>query len=152
MGAMAGSRSTLWTLWAGIVALLALDALAIAEWLPTRPDVWYEAEASVAQLVLGLLALVAGVGTFALRETLVLRDLRSGAIDPNTATGFRRVERMLFALWSLSLVIAALGNVLAWGAAKPLAAAPFLVGAAALLVVHSPRRWLFARPATSQGA
>lgn len=142
---MAGSRSALWTLWAVIVALLALDAVAIAGVLPTRADVWYEAEASVAQLVLGLLALVAGVGSFALRETLVLRDLRSGALDPNTESGFRRVRRMLFALWSLSLVIAALGNVLAWGSAKPLAALPFLIGAAVLLAVHAPRGWLFKR-------
>ena len=149
---MAGSRSTLWMLWAVIVALLALDAAAIAGVLPTRADVWYEAEASVAQLVLGLLALVAGVGSFALRETLVLRDLRSGALDPSTPSGFRRVQRMLFALWSLSLVIAALGNVLAWGSAKPLAAAPFLIGAAVLLAVHAPRGWLFERPASSQGA
>jgi hypothetical protein len=149
---MAGSRSTLWMLWAAIVALLVLDALALARVLPTRADVWYEAEASVAQLVLGLLALVAGVGSFALRETLVLRDLRSGALDPNTASGFRRVQRMLVALWSLSLVIAAFGNVLAWGSARPMAAAPFLIGAAVLLVVHAPRGWLFARPPGAQGA
>ena len=38
---------------------------------------------------------------------------------------------MLVALWSLSLVIAGLGNVLAWGAAKPIAALPFLLGACA---------------------
>ncbi len=72
--------------------------------------------------MLGLLALVFGVATFALRETLVLRDLRSGALDPNSAGGFERIRRMLVALWSLCLVIAALGNVLAWGAAKPIAA------------------------------
>ena len=146
MDEMAGSRGTLWTLWAAIVALLALDAAAIWGLLPARADAWYEAQTSVALLVAGLLALVAGIGTFALRETLALRDLRSGALDPNTASGFRRVERMLFALWSLCLVVAGLGNVLAWGAAKPIAAAPFLVAAAALLLVHAPRRWLFARP------
>lgn len=149
---MNGSRSALWTLWAAIFALLVLDALALPRILPTRPDVWYDAEASVAQLVLGLLALVAGVGSFALRETLALRDLRSGALDPNTASGFQRLRRMLFALWSLSLVIAALGNVLAWGAAKPLAAVPFLIGAAVLLALHAPRGWLFVRPAGAQSA
>jgi hypothetical protein len=145
MPSMAGSRSTLWMLWAVIVALLAIDALALASLLPVRADPWYEAEASVAQLVLGLLALVTGVGTFALRETLVLRDLRIGALDPNTADGLMRIRRALVALWSLSLVIAGFGNVLAWGAAKPIAAAPFLIGAAVLLVVHAPREWLFAR-------
>jgi hypothetical protein len=147
MDGMAGVRSTLWGIWAAIVALLAIDAFALRGLLPVRADVWYQAEASVAQLVLGLLALVVGVGTFALRETLVLRDLRSGALDPNTTGGFMRVRRMLLALWSLCLVIAGFGNVLAWGAAKPIAAAPFLLAAAALLLVHAPRRWLFARPA-----
>jgi len=129
--------------WAALLALLVLDAFVLAR-LPVRTDAWYDAEASVVELVLGLLALVTGVGTFALRETLVLRDLRSGAIDPNTASGFARVRRMLFALWSLCLVIAGLGNVLAWGAAQPIAAAPFLLGAAVLLAVHAPRGWLFA--------
>ena len=107
MPSMAGSRSTLWMLWAVIVALLATDALALASLLPVRADPWYEAEASVAQLVLGLLALVTGVGTFALRETLVLRDLRIGALDPNTADGLMRIRRALVALWSLSLARAA---------------------------------------------
>ena len=147
MGAMAGSRSSLWLLWVAYVALLVLDAFALAGLLPTRADTWYDAEASVVQLVLGLVALVVGIGTFALRETLMLRDLRSGALDPNTAGGFMRVRRMLFALWSLCLVIAGFGNVLAWGAARPIAAAPFLVAAAVLLVLHAPRGWLFARPA-----
>ena len=144
---MAGSRATLWTLWAAIVALLALDAIALAGFLPVRANPWYDAQTSVALLVLGLLALVAGVGTFALRESLVLRDLRSGTLDPNTGSGFARIQRTLVALWLLCLVIALFGDVLAWGAAKPIVAAPFLIGAAVLLVVHAPRRWLFARGA-----
>jgi hypothetical protein len=147
MGGMAGSRSSLWTLWAALVGVLAIDAIALATRMPVRPRGWYEAEASVAQLVLGLLSLVFGVATFALRETLVLKDLRSGALDPTTALGFVRIRRTLFALWSLCLVIAGLGNILAWGSAKPIAALPFLLGAAVLLVVHAPRGWLFARPA-----
>ena len=146
MPSMVGSRNSLWALWAAFFAVLALDALLLAAGLPTRADVWYDAEASVVLLVLGLLALVAGVGTFALRETLVGRDLRSGAIDPSTADGFQRVRRALAALWSLCLVIAGLGNVLAWGVAKPLSAAPFLAGAATLLIVHAPRARFFERP------
>lgn len=145
MRAMPVSRTSLWTFWAVIVALLVIDAIALATVLPQRADAWYEAEASVAQLVLGLLALVVAVATFALRETLVLRDLRRGALDPDTASGAMRVRRMLVSLWSLSLVIAALGNVLAWGSAKPIAALPFLIGAAVLLAVHAPRGWLFKR-------
>ena len=149
---MGGSRTTLWILWAAIVALLALDAIAVARFLPVRVHPWYDAQTSVALLVLGLLALVAGVGTFALRESLVLRDLRSGTLDPNTASGFARIQRTLVALWSLCLVIGLFGDVLAWGAAKSIVAAPFLIGAAVLLVVHAPRRWLFARGAAAARA
>ena len=144
---MAGSRATLWMLWAAIVASLALDAIALTRFLPVRAHPWYDAQTSVALLVLGLLALVAGVGTFALRESLVLRDLRSGTLDPNTPSGFARIQRTLVALWALCLVIGLFGDVLAWGAAKPIVATPFLIGAAVLLVVHAPRRWLFAHGA-----
>jgi len=144
---MAGSRTTLWMLWAAIFALLALDAIALMRFLPVRAHPWYDAQTSVALLVLGLLALVAGVGTFALRESLVLRDLRSGALDPSTARGFARIQRTLVALWLLCLLIGLFGDVLAWGAAKPIVAAPFLIGAAVLLMLHAPRRWLFARAA-----
>lgn len=142
---MAGSRTTLWIVWAAIAASLALDAIALTNLLPVRVHPWYDAQTSVAQLVLGLLALVAGVGTFALRETLVLRDLRSGTLDPSSASGFARIQRTLVALWSLCLVIGLFGHVLAWGAAKPIAAMPFLLAAAVLLVLHAPRAWLFAR-------
>ena len=144
---MGGSRTTLWLLWAAIVALLALDAIAVARFLPVRVHPWYDAQTSVALLVLGLLALVAGVGTFALRESLVLRDLRSGTLDPNSASGFARIQRTFVALWSLCLVIGLFGNVLAWGAGTPIVAAPFLLATAVLLVVHAPRGWLFARAA-----
>ena len=145
MGAMAGSRSALWMLWAVFFAVLAVDAFATARLLPSRASAWYDAEASVVQFVLGLLALVTGVGTFALREALVLRDLRSGALDPTMPSGRARIQRMLVALWSLCLVIAALGNVLAWGAAKPAEAVPFQIAAAALLLWHAPRGWLVAQ-------
>lgn len=149
MAPMAESRSTLWMFWAAIAASLAIDAIALVQLMPARVEPWYEAETSVVRLVLGLLALVTGLGTFALRETLVLRDLRSGALDPNTASGSARIRRMLVALWSLCLVIALLGDVLAWGSARPIAAAPFLLAAAVLLVVHAPRGWLFARTAAA---
>jgi hypothetical protein len=145
MGAVAGSRSGLWIVWAALFALLPLDAVALFVLAPARADSWYAAEASVVQFVLGLLALTAGVGTFALRETLALRELRSGTLDPSTARGFAQIRRMLVALWSLCLAVAALGNVLAWGSARPLSAMPFLLASAALLLLHAPRGWLFAR-------
>jgi hypothetical protein len=140
-------RGTLWTPWAAIVAALALDAWAIAAWLPVRLDVWYDAEIYVARFVLGLLALVTAVGTFALRESLVLHDLRSGALDPNTEGGLARIRRKLAALWLLCGGVAVYGNVLAWGSARLTEAVPFLLAAALLLVLHAPRSALFRRPA-----
>ena len=94
--------------------------------------------------MLALLALVAGVGTFTLRESLALREIRSGALDPNTPAGFARVRGMLIVLWTLCLVIGLLGCVLAYGADSPRASWPYVFAAAVLLVLHAPRRWLFA--------
>ena len=99
---------------------------------------------SVAGFVLALLSLIAGVGTFTLRESLALREIRSGALDPSTPAGFARVRGMLVVLWTLCLVIGLLGCGLAYGAASPRAAWPYVLAAAVLLVLHAPRRWLFA--------
>jgi len=140
---MTGSRRALWVLWVGFVALLALE-LAFAYLAPSREHPWYDAQVSVAGFVLALLALIAAVGTFTLRESLALREIRLGALDPNTTAGLSRVRLMLIVLWTLCLVIGLLGCGLAYGAASPRAALPYLLGAAVLLVLHAPRRWLFA--------
>ena len=140
---MIGSRGTLWGLWAGFLALLALE-LAFAYAAPARLHPWYDAQTSVAGFVLALLAMITGVGTFTLRESLALRDVRAGMLDPGTPEGFARMRRMLVALWALCLTIGALGCALAYGAASPRAALPYLVGAAVLLGVHAPRGSLFA--------
>jgi hypothetical protein len=140
---MSRSRRPLWVLWAGFVGLLALQ-LAFAYLAPGRLHPWYDAQVSVAGFVLALLALIAGVGTFTLRETLALREIRLGSLDPSTPAGFARVRRMLVVLWTLCLVIGLLGCALAYGAASPRAALPYLIGAAVLLVLHAPRPWIFA--------
>ena len=140
---MGGSRSGLWVLWAGFVALLALE-LAFAYLAPHRLHPWYDAQVSVAGFVLALLSLICGVGTFTLRESLALREVRAGSLDPGTPAGFARMREMLVVLWTLCLVIGLLGCTLAYGAASPRAALPYLSAAAVLLAVHAPRRGLFA--------
>jgi hypothetical protein len=142
---MTGSRSALWVLWAGFVALLALE-LAFAHLVPSRPQPWYDAQAAVAGFVLALLSLVAGVATFTLRESLALREIRQGALDPHTSAGLERVRTMLVVLWALCLGIGLLGSGLAYGAARPRAAWPYLIAAGVLLVIHAPRHWIFASP------
>jgi len=141
---MKESRGGLWLAWGSCLALLAL-APAISPVIPKRLDPWYRAEASVAGFVLSLLALTAAVGTFALRETLVLRDIRAGSLDPGTPAGFVRMRRALFVLWVLCLAIGLFGGLLAWGAASPALAWPYTIAAAVLLLIHAPRDWLFTR-------
>jgi hypothetical protein len=136
---MTGSRRALWVLWAAFAALLALE-LGFAYYAPTRLHPWYDAQASVAGFVLALLSLIAGVGTFTLRESLALRDIRLGTLDPSTPAGLSRVRGMLLVLWTLCLVIGLLGCGLAYGAASPRAALPYLFAAAVLLVIHAPRK------------
>jgi hypothetical protein len=140
---MTGSRAALRALWAGFLALVGLE-LAFAYLAPSRLHPWYDAQVSVAGFVLALLSMVAGVATFTLRESLALREIRAGALDPSSPEGFARVRLMLIVLWTLCLLIGLLGCGLAYGAASPRAALPYLIAAAVLLVLHAPRRWLFA--------
>lgn len=142
---MMGSRRTLWLLWALFLASLALS-LAIPWILPSRPHPWHPAQAAVAGFVMALLSLATGVGTFSLRESWALRDIRAGALDPRTPAGFARMRRLLLTLWTLCLSIGLLGCVLAYAAALPSAAWPYALASAALLVLHAPRRWLFTKP------
>jgi hypothetical protein len=86
------------------------------------------------------------VGTFSLRESWALRDIRAGTLDPCTPVGFARLRRLLLALWTLCISIGLLGGVLAYGAALPSAAWPYALASGALLVLHAPRDWLFTVP------
>lgn len=139
------SRRMLWIVWAGFLALLAL-VLGMPQLVTPRSQPWTAAETAVAGFVLTLLSFAAGIGTFAVRENLVLSDLRTGALDPRTPDGFLQVRRMLLALWTLCLLIGIFGGVIAHGSATPAGALPYVVAAAVLLAIHAPRRWLFAGP------
>jgi hypothetical protein len=143
MRRMSGSRGSLWLWWALFVAALALQ-LVLAEGVASlRAQPWHTARTAVAGFVLALISVALGVWTFALREGLALRDVRSGALDPSTPVGLFRLRQMLVALWILCLVIGLLGSVVAWGAASARLAWPYIAGAGVLLLLHAPRRWVF---------
>jgi hypothetical protein len=142
------SRTILWSIWA-----LALAAVAAVAFVPgvvgARAEPWHAGQIAVAQFILAIFALIAGVGSFALREALALREWKSGALDPTTESGRVRMQRMLGALWLLCLFVAGLGALMAWGAGERGYAWPFCAGAAGLLGIHAPRAWLFMRAARS---
>jgi hypothetical protein len=137
------ARRQLWVLWAIFLALLALQ-LAIPQLVPSRQHPWHSGQRAVASFVLVLLSLTAGVASFARRERL--REVRADAPDPSSAAGVARIRALLLGLWTSCLLIGIFGCLLAWGAGSPSAAWPFILAAAALLVFHAPRQWLFARP------
>ena len=135
---MSASQRSLWLIWAVFAGALVFE-LVIAGRLPARDVPWHAAQAAVAQFVLALIALAIGVWTFALRESLALRDLRAGRLLPESAEGAARLRGMWLVLWGLTLVIGALGCVLAWGSASQRAALPYVLGAAVLIAIHAPR-------------
>ena len=140
MGAM-GSRTGLWTLWVTCLLVLALQ-VAWASLAAPRANPWNAAETAVAGFVLALFALSGGVGSFAIRETFLLRHLRRGALDLATPSGLARTRRVLLALWLLCLLVAVLGAIVAYGSASPRAAWPYQIAAGVLLVIHAPRSGL----------
>lgn len=145
------SRTSLWILWAA--CLLALVGIAFAsQRVPLPGRAWVPAETAVAGFVLSLLALCAGVGTFAVRENYLSRHIRGGALDPDSPAGSARARAVLLVLWLLCVAIGGLGGLLAWHAASPRAALPYELGAAALLLIHAPRRQLLAVPAGAPAA
>lgn len=140
---MRPSGGFLWLAWGVLFASL-LVWLAVPQMLPPRAHPWSEAQTAVAGFVLALLALVTAVGSFATRETLVRRaeEQRSA---PAGATGGVWVRTRLVALWTLCALVGLYGGVLLRYSAHPAAATPYLVGAAALFVIHAPRPRLLAR-------
>jgi len=142
---MADARWTLWVIWGAILATIALYA-ALPDLLPPRPPVWYAAQTAVVRFVLALLSLAAGVGSFALRENLVMRGLRAGALDPETPQGFARIRLTLVVLWALCDLIALFGLVIALGSGTQARGWPFFAAGAALLLLHAPRANWFTRP------
>jgi len=149
MGHMGSSRASMWALWAFAVALLGLELVLAERLASTQTYPWAEATTGVAGFVLGVISVALGVWTFALREGLALRDVRSGALDPSTSEGLIRLRRMLVALWTLCVVIGLLGEVVAWGSGSARMAWPYVAGAGALLLLHAPREWVFSPPAAA---
>jgi hypothetical protein len=137
-----------WLVWAVAIALLALE-VALPYALPKRAVPWDDAQTAVAGFVAAIFSFTAGVWSFALRESLALREIRQGTIDPTSPEGVARLREMMLALWGLCLLIGAFGATLAWAASRPRAAWPYAAGAAVLLVVHAPRRWLLSAPEAS---
>lgn len=139
---MANERWALWLVWAVMLVGIALD-VALPLLLPPPSQPWYEARAQVVRFVLALLSLSAGVGTFALRETLVMRGLRAGVLDPMTPQGLARVRATLIVLWALCELIGVFGLVVSLGSGRPTFGWPFAVASVVLLILHRPHAaWL----------
>lgn len=139
---MSSVRPSLWLLWALLLATLALWP-ALPALLGHRADPWYPAQAAVAGFVLALLAVAAGLGSFALREALVFRDVRP--VDPATPEGRFGLRLRLAALWLLCAVVGGLGGMMIWFSDRPRLGLPYLAGAAFLFVLHAPRARLLDR-------
>jgi cation transport ATPase len=148
MRRMAGSRASLWLVWALCLGLLALE-LAFAYRVSGRVFAWNSGQTAVAGFVLAMIAMALGVWSFALREALALRELRAGRLDLSTPVGFAQLRTMLYVLWLLCLLIGLLGSALAWGSGSPRSAWPYVAGAAVLLALHAPRAHLFERHSLS---
>jgi hypothetical protein len=138
-------KRILWTIWAVLFATLALY-FAIPRFLPPRPQTWNAGETAVASLVTALFALAASVGTFAIRESLARRHLRSGAIDLGTEGGRSRLRSAFLGAWALCDGIGVLGLGLALASGDATLVTPYIVGAAALFVLHRPTAWLLGQP------
>lgn len=130
-------RFLFWLAWLALFAALPVIA-ALPRVLPPRTDPWSEAGTAVAGFVLVLFALVTGVATFALRETLVLREEETGTFMRGGGGGIW-VRTRLVVLWSLCALVGFYGGILGRYSASPASAWPYLVGAGALFLLHAPR-------------
>lgn len=141
---MPTGKSALWLVWLCMLAAIAASAAFPFLAGPERP-IWPDARASVLTFCLTLIAMVAGIGSLAVRETLV-RGIASGTLDPQSVDGASSVRSGLLRAWVLCVVVALLGFSVAWVAAEPARVWPYDVGAAALLLFHAPRRSVLERP------
>jgi hypothetical protein len=130
-----------WLIWLLMMVLLALAA-ATPFFVSPTPTPYGDAATSVLTFVVSLLAMTAAVGSLAARESLV-RGISSRAVDPQSTRDAARILRTLLGTWALCLVVGWLGTFLAWSAAKPALAWPYLIAAATLLMFHAPRAAVF---------
>jgi hypothetical protein len=134
---------SLWLAWAVCFASLAVWP-ALPRLAAPPAESWNAAETAVAGFVLAILALVAAIGSFALRESLV--DHEEGCVPlETTPEGRARVRIGLVELWLLCAGVGALGGVLVRYSAYPATGWPYVAGAALLLLLHAPTRRFFGR-------
>lgn len=131
----------LWLLWAALFASLAVYAL-VPSFVPPRAATWHAGQTAVAGFVTAIFALAAAVGTFALRESYVRRPHRSGVLDPTSESGRSRVRTGFVLAWALCDGVGVLGLGLALASGDRTLAVPYLLGAAALFVLHRPGAWI----------
>lgn len=129
-------------------------SLALYVWLPTllppRAAPWRADQTAVAAFVVAIFATAAGVATFAIRESLALRPLRSGGLDLSTAEGRARIRNALLVTWLLCDLIGVFGLVLAIASSRPGLAVPYAIAAAVFFVIHHPHpRYFEASRATA---
>jgi hypothetical protein len=135
---VATATRTLWPAWLAMLALVA--ALALLPFVAGPQQAWWsEPRTLVFTFVLTLIAMAAGVGSLALRESIV-RGVSSGALDPRSPEGASSLRSMLRRTWLLCLGVALLGFFVAWTSASPHRTWPYSAAAAALLCFHAPRR------------
>jgi len=145
MRPVANSRAALWLVWFLFAAILAIE-VAVPYVAAPRPDAWHPAQTALAGFVVAIFSLAAAEGTFALRESLVVRDAPSTALGVRSLAGTGHVRIARFAtLWALCTLIGFFGALIAYGAASPAASTPYAVAAAVLLAIHAPRPRLLAR-------
>jgi hypothetical protein len=122
-------------------AMLALAAASVAVPLLAGPEapIWPDARTLVLTFALTLVAMVAGIGSLALRETLV-RAVAGGSVDLRSAAGTAYAQAMQLRAWALCGAVSGLGFLVAWIAARSALAWPYAVGATALLLFHAPGR------------
>jgi len=135
----------LWLVWALFAVILAAE-VAFPYVVAPPADAWHPAQTAVAGFVLAIFSLAAAEGTFALRESLVVRDAPPTDLGMRSLAGATHVRGARFAtLWALCDLIGLFGLLVAHGSARPAAATPYAVAAAVLLVLHAPRARLLAK-------
>ena len=128
--------ATLRVVWRALLGSLALYAA--LPWF-LRPGGGLE---SAGALLLGLTAVAAltGLGTFVLRELLLTRPIRSGALRVNTAEGMGRLTQISVVLWALCESVGLYGLVLYQVSGEARYLYLFLMASAGLFFAHRPGR------------
>ena len=134
------AKGALWLPWSAMLAALVASAALPAFVGPDAPW-WPDARIDVFTFAITLLAMVAGVGSLALRETLV-RAVAGGTLDARSADGAARVRSVLLRAWALCVAVGLLGAFVAYASAQPGRVWPYALGAGALLLFHGPGRVL----------